>query len=214
MSENDNLKLPFFLSDNEMIQWTGYWHSCRRILITGELNSDSLKKSSLELIKLDYENSEPITIMIESGGGSVVPTHQFEDMMSVLNSPVDIIIMGNCASIAVDLVQMCRRRMILPSARMLVHYIRNEQRWVCDDMDQMEVDIGYFRERMRSTGERRLNLYTKRTGLSRERIRELFRHGEVHQSYFSAEQAIELKLADEIVSDFKLFPRKQSEEKK
>jgi len=214
MAENNKPTLPFFLSDKDMMEWTGYWHAHRRVLISGELNRDSLKKTSLELIKLDYQNTEPITLMIESGGGSVVPTHQLEDTISMLNSPVDALVIGDCASMGVDLVQMCRHRMILPSGRMLVHYIRSDQRWICDDFDQLETDIGYFRTRMKETAERRLALYTQRTGLSSEKIKELFRHGEVHQSYFSANQALQMNLVDEIRTDFKLFPGRQTEEKK
>lgn len=212
MAENDR-KLPFFLDEKEIMKWTGYWHAHRRILVTGELTVESLRKATLELTKLDYESNEPITLMIESGGGAVVPTHQFEDIISALNSPVDALVIGNCASMGVDLVQMCRQRIMMPSARILVHYIRNDQRWVCDDLDQLEKDIEYFRQRMEETAERRLALYTKRTGLSAEKIKELFRHGEVHQSYFSAKQAFEMGLVDKIETDFKLFPRKSSEKK-
>lgn len=115
---------------------------------------------------------------------------------------------------AVDLMQMCRRRLMLPSARILVHYVRNDQRWICDDLDQLDGDIKYFQERMREIAERRLELYQKRTGLTPGKIKDLFRQGEIHQTYFSAKQAVEMNLADEIVTDFKLFPRKQYEEKK
>jgi len=208
MADNDKQKLPFFVSSDEIMQWTGYWHAHRRILVSGEFTGDSLKKTSLELTKLDYENSMPITLMIESGGGSVVPTHQLQDIISVLNSPVDALVIGDCASMAVDLVQMCRRRLMLPSARMLIHYVRNEQRWICDDLEQLDGDIKYFRERMTETAKRRLGLYVKRTGFSPAKIREIFRHGEMHGSYFSAKQALEMHLVDEIVTNFKLFPRK------
>jgi ATP-dependent protease ClpP protease subunit len=213
MADNDKPKLPFFLNESDLAKWTGYWHSHRRILVDGELNAESLKKTSLELIKLDYTNSEPITLMIKSGGGKVVPTHQLEDMFSIINSPVDALVMGDCASMAIDLVQMCRNRKILPSGRVLVHYIRNDQPWIVDDLDQLEIDIELFRKRQREVADRRLALYEKRTGLSRERILELFRHGEVHSSYLSAQQAIESHLVDEIETNFKLFPKKTTEQK-
>ena len=212
MAENN--KRPFFLTDNDIAAWTGYWHSLRRVLISGKLEEEPLRKTSLELLKLDYQNSEPITLMIESGGGDVVSTHQLEDMIATLNSPVDALVIRDCASMAVDLVQMCRKRFILPSARILVHYIRDSQRWICDDPDRLEEDIEYFRDRMRGTAERRLKLYMKRTGLPENKIIELFRQGEVHDIYFSAKQAVELHLADEIKTDFKFFPRKPHEEKK
>lgn len=214
MAEREKPPLPSFVSEKDIYEWTNRWHSLRRILVSGELTTDSLKKTTLELVKLDYASSEPITLMIESSGGSVVPTHQLEDMISILNSPVDALMIGSCASMAVDLMQMCRRRMMLPSARILVHYVRNDQRWICDDLEQLDGDIKYFYQRMVEIAERRLDLYRKRTGLDHDKIKKLFRQGEIHQTYFSAKQAVELNLADEVVTDFKIFPRKQGDEKK
>lgn len=206
--KNGKPELPFFLSEKDVAQMTGYWHASRRVMLSGDLNKESLRNVSLQLAKLDYAKTEPITLMIESGGGDVTPTQQLEDVFSMLNSPVDALVIGNCASMAVDLVQMCRKRLIMPSARMLVHYIRHGQQWICDDLDQLESDIAYFRARTREIAERRLALYERRTSLSRQKLQEIFRQGEVHSVYFSAKQALELNLVDEIVTDFKLFPHK------
>ena len=214
MADNDKQKLPFFLNDQDIAKWTGFWHSQRRVMISGELNGDSINKATQELMKLDYSSNEPITIMVNSGGGLVVPTHQLEDTISMLESPVDAVVLGDCASMAVDLVQMCRKRRMMPSARILVHYVRNDQRWISDDLEQLEVDTTYFRDRMKEMKERRLTLYVKRTGLSPEEISKLFRQGEVHRMFFTAKQAIDMHLADEIVTDFKLFPKKKEVEEK
>ncbi|MES2213290.1 MAG: ATP-dependent Clp protease proteolytic subunit [Patescibacteria group bacterium] len=210
MAENEKQKLPFSIQEKDVAAWTGCWNANRKIMISGELNYESLRKVSLELMKLDYINNEPITLMIDSGGGNVVATHQLEDIISMINSPVDGLIMGDSASMAIDLLQMCRYRRILPSARILVHYIRVDQRWVCDDLERLEIDVEYFLSRQREAGNRRLALYVKRTGYPEERIKELFRHGEVHRSYFSAQQALELKLVDEIAVGFKFFPPRSS----
>jgi ATP-dependent Clp protease protease subunit len=208
MSENNKPNLPFFLKDSEVASWAGRWHAHRRILVSGELTNKSIERTSLELIKLGYMNDdEPITMMIQSVGGTVIPTQQLGDVINFLNCPVDALVIGDCTSMGVDLVQMCRKRLLLPNSRMLVHYVRHGQTWICDDPDQVDGDIAYFRERIREIAENRILLYQRRTGLSRERLGEMFRHGEVHQAYFSARQCIELNLADEIVTDFKLFPK-------
>lgn len=212
MPENDKPSLPFFLKDSDIASWTGRWHSHRRVLVSGELTDESIRKTSLELIKLGFMGDEPITLMIQSGGGTVIPTQQLGDIIKSLNCPVDALVIGDCASMGVDLVQMCRERILLPNSRMLVHYVRHGQTWICDDPERVDGDIAYFRERIRETAENRILLYERRTGLSREKLAEMFRHGEVHRAYFSAKQCIEMNLADEIITDFKLFPK--SEEKK
>ena len=205
---DNEARLPFFVSKEEYAQMVGCWHSIRRVLVSDDLNEEMLTHTRLELLKLDFVNNEPITLIIQSGGGTVIPTYQLEDVIQGLNSPVDALVMGDCASMAVDLLQMCRRRLMLPSARLLIHYIRYRQRWICDDFDQLDIDFKYFRERNEEIAMRRLDLYMKRTGLPREKITEIFRHGEIHEAYFSAQQALKLCLVDEIVTDFKFFPRK------
>jgi ATP-dependent protease ClpP protease subunit len=203
-----------FLSNKEIAGMKGYLHASRRVFVSGTLTEKSLKRATLELIKLDFEKTEPILMLLESAGGDVVATQQFYDAISLMNSPVDVLAIGDCCSMAADLVQVCRRRMLMPGVRMLLHYIRASQPWIADDPARLEVDLNYFRQSMSEIRESRFALYEKRTNLSRERLEELFRHGEVHKAYFSAKQAIELGLADEIVTDFKLFPRKVAEEKK
>lgn len=198
-------KLPFFFSEREFGRMTAELHEQRRILITGELGTDSLKKASIELVKLDLEGSGPITILLESGGGSVVSAHQFEDIVGAVNSPVDIVTIGDCNSMAVDLIQMCRKRMMFPSSRLLLHYVRTRQPWIGDDLELLDTDIKYFRERMAEIRERRFSLYERRTGLSRDKLMEMFRHGEVHEAFLSAKQAVKLRLADEIITNFKFF---------
>lgn len=205
---SDIPQLPFFLNQKEFIGITGYLHGNRRVLISGELNNDSLKKTTLELIKLEYDEVAPILIVIESGGGQMTPSLQFADTISMLNSPIDIVTIGDCTSMAVDIVQMCRKRYMLPSSRLLVHYIRNLQPWIFDDPERLETDIRYFHERLVESREFRFSLYEKRTGLPRTKLEEMFRHGEVHGAYFSAKQAIEHGLADEILTDFKFLPIK------
>lgn len=201
------------MSATDRARMLGSFHAQRRVLISGQLTSKGLALNARELVKLDMQSNDPITILLESGGGDVYPTHQLEDMIQAVNSPVDVIALGDCCSMAVDLMQMCRTRMSLPSSRFLVHYIRHVQKWICDDPERLETDLSYFRERIREIHERRLSLYTKRTGLPVEKILEMFRHGEIHEAKFSAQQAIELRLIDKIVTDFKFFPRKTEDTK-
>ncbi len=102
---------------------------------------------------------------------------------------------------------------MLPSARMLVHYIRHRKAWVADDPELLERDIDFFRKEMLEVRERRFSLYESRTGLSRGRLLEIFRYGEIHGSSFSAQQAVELGFADEVLRNFKLFSKEPVPEK-
>ncbi len=208
MSENKEQRI--LLEESNITTWTKVWHSCRRILVSREITDDSVQKTASELVKISFISDEPITLMIQSGGGSAIPILQLGDVINSLNCPVDAVVIGDCGSMAVDLVQMCRRRIMLPSSRMLIHYIRHGQRWVCDDPEWVAKDIAYFQERITEIAEKRILLYEKRTGLRRETISEIFRHGEMHGAYFSAQQCIKMNLADEIITDFKIFPKEDT----
>lgn len=183
----------------------------RRIPIDGELNIKLIQQATNSLIKLDFDSNKPITLLLSSEGGSYEATMQLGDLIASLNSPVDVVAYGDCASMAVDLIQMCRKRMLLPSTRLLVHYLRMRGRWICDDPEGLEADIALFRRDMAISREKRFSLYRNRTGLTDQKILEMFRYGETHGAHFSAEQAVESKLADEILTDFKLFPGRKYE---
>lgn len=182
-------------------------HKHRCILVGERITDYGLDKAAEGLVRLDAESNEPILLIIKSKGGETFPALQFADVINALNSPVDALMMGDSASAAVDIMQMCRKRLLTPSARILVHYVRLQRLWVLDDAERLKTDIQYFEETSNELLERRYNLYEKRTGHSREKLAEMFRQGEVHQMYFSAHQAVNLKLADSIVSDFKFFPK-------
>ena len=178
----------------------------RRVTLVGRITRESIEKVGEELIKLDTRLHEPITLIIKSDGGEANAALQLLDVIGALNSPVDALAFGDCASMAVDVIQMCRKRMLMPSARLLVHYIRHSRLWIFDDAERFEADLTYFRQQSLELLARRYSLYEKRTGHSREKLAEVFRQGEVHSVYFTAEQAIELKLADGITKEFKFFP--------
>jgi len=210
----DSLKLAFFQPE-EIAKMKGVLHAYRRVMLSGQLNASSIRVASLECLKLELQSNEPITLLLESGGGDVEVSQQFADLISSLNSPVDVVAINDCSSMAVDLMQMCRRRMLLPSTRLLVHYIRYSRKWIGDDPEILDGDLKYFKEELDQSRESRLALYERRTGLSRERLAEIFRYGEVHASYFTAQQAVGFGMADEILTDFKLFPitKKEGEKK-
>lgn len=197
-------EVSLFFREGDDAKMLGNLHAMRRVLLTGDLTEASFQRLRLELIKLELQEKAPITILLESIGGDVVASLQFQDTISMLKSPIDILAIGNCASTAVDVMQMCRKRYMLPNARLLVHYVRHTQRWICDDPAQMEVDLEHFRKGTAEMREQRLALYG-RTGKTRKKITEMFRYGEVHEAYFSATQAIKLGLADKIMKDFKLL---------
>lgn len=179
----------------------------RRILVTGELTDNSVRAVAESLLLLECKNNDPITLIIDSCGGTVIPTQQLGDVISSMRSPVDGIVISDCASMAVDLLQMCRRRMLRPAARVLVHFIRHRPTLVCDDEHRIGDYLKIVAEDMRNIAATRLDLYKRRTGKTAEEIYTMFQRGELHGYFLTAPQAVQMGLADEIVADFKLIPK-------
>jgi ATP-dependent protease ClpP protease subunit len=207
----DSKNLPFFLNEKVIAQWSGRWHAHRRALITGRIDVEMVKKLELQLATLDDEKIAPITLMLHSLGGEADPTQQVQDIIEMLQSPVYGIAIGDNASAAVDILQMCERRLVRPNSRLLVHYARCSRGWVCDDPEYFATDRSWVEESMAALRAQRFALYERRTGLSKEELLLMFRQGEAHGNFFSADQAVKIGLADEIVRDFKLFPRPEEE---
>jgi hypothetical protein len=94
-----------------------------------------------------------------------------------------------------------------------VHYLRSNCLFVVENGEQLKIALELFKGVVESGNERLCALFEKRTKLPREQIMEIFRFGEIHKNFLSATQAVDLGFADEVVSDFKLFPRKKEEQK-
>lgn len=98
--------------------------STRTILLTGTVNDALTRRILQSLLVLEAEDAEkPITLLINSGGGSVTAGFGIYDMIRWLRAPVTCISAGLTASIAtVILLAVPReRRVALPNARLLIH---------------------------------------------------------------------------------------------
>jgi len=72
----------------------------RRILIFGTINEPMASNVIKQLLILDRLSHEPITIMINSGGGSVTDGFAIIDTMNAIVSPVITMIVGAACSMA------------------------------------------------------------------------------------------------------------------
>lgn len=95
----------------------------RTVLVTGTINQEVAEKTMAQLLALDADSSEPITVMISSPGGHVDSGLAIHDCMKFLNSPVRTIGAGWVASIAVPIFFGADKagRYSLPNTRFLLH---------------------------------------------------------------------------------------------
>ena len=95
----------------------------RIILLNGEINDDTANSIVAQLLFLDSENNDDISIYINSPGGSITSGMAIYDTMNIIKSDVSTICIGISASMAAFLLSSGKKgkRYILPNAEVMIH---------------------------------------------------------------------------------------------
>ena len=96
--------------------------SRREVELVGEVNADSVNALIRQLRYLQCEDSEaPITLYINSPGGSVDSGMALYDVMQAVSCPIRTVCVGLAASMAALLFVSGNRRDMLPHSRIMIH---------------------------------------------------------------------------------------------
>ena len=95
----------------------------RTLVISGEINQQLASHVIAQLIALDAESEEPITVFINSQGGHVESGDTIHDVVRFVRAPVRMIGTGWVASAAalIFVAAPRERRFCLPNTRFLLH---------------------------------------------------------------------------------------------
>lgn len=95
----------------------------RIIMVTGEVNSSMASLVTAQLLFLDSESNEPITLYINSPGGSIVDGMAIIDTMNHVKSPVHTVCMGMSASMGAMILSQGEpgHRYALPNSQVMIH---------------------------------------------------------------------------------------------
>lgn len=95
----------------------------RSLLLSGEIDKDSADRLIKDLLVLEGEGNDPVTIFINSPGGDVDAGFAIYDMVRFVSCPVTMVGMGLVASAAslVLLAVPAERRVGLPNSSYLIH---------------------------------------------------------------------------------------------
>ncbi len=95
----------------------------RIILLNGEINDNTANSIVAQLLFLDSENNDDISIYINSPGGSITSGMAIYDTMNIIKSDVSTICIGMSASMAAFLLSSGTKgkRYILPNAEVMIH---------------------------------------------------------------------------------------------
>jgi ATP-dependent Clp protease, protease subunit len=189
---NDKLSKPLkAVEDVKMTQIK--LRNDRVIQLFGEVNEDSAKaivKKIGEMNKSDLllEEKRPITLVINSPGGSVIDGALIVDAMNGSKAPVNTLCIQLCASMAAMIHQYGKQRFVLPHGVLMFHPAAGG---TYGDVDRMASELALFQ---RYVGSMELNA-AKRAKIS---IQEYKNRSGV-QLWLTGEESVKAGFADGVV---------------
>lgn len=162
----------------------------RTLIISGEVNQKLAANVIGQLLAMDSQSSEAITIYINSQGGHVESGDTIHDMVQYVRSPVRMVGTGWVASAgALIYVAVPKdRRYSLPHTRYLLHQPAGGARGSAADVEIEAREILKMRERLN-------RVFAERTGQTVERIEEDTRRN----FWLGASEAVEYGLVGKII---------------
>lgn len=163
----------------------------REVELVGEVDADSVNALIRQLRYLQREDPKaPVTLYINSNGGSVDSGMALYDVMKAVSCPVRTVCVGLAASMAALLFISGAERDMLPHSRLMIH-------------DPLIVQTGGSALRLKAVSD---DLMETRQIIARVIAEHSGRSVEevlaktANDSYFRAEQAVEFGLADHIIT--------------
>jgi ATP-dependent Clp protease protease subunit len=120
----------------------------RVVLLHGPLDDLSVTRASAELMTLDADGDDPVTLRVDSGEGSLALALTLMDVVELMGVPVRALCLGQVGEGAVGVVAVCARRAALPNTRFALRepasgapspvHVRNVAQWAALRADERD----------------------------------------------------------------------------
>ncbi len=139
----------------------------RTVMIFGGIDQKLAERVSAQLLYLDHINHDPIKLIINSPGGHVESGDTIHDLITFIESPVNVIGTGWVASAGTHIFLGApkERRFCLPNTRFLIHQPAGGARGPAVDIAIAANEIIRMRERL-------AKIIAAATGTAIEKVRE------------------------------------------
>ena len=177
----------------------------RIVFMNGEVEENMAQIISAQLLFLDYKDrAKPISLYINSPGGSVHAGLAIYDTMQFIKSPVHTLVMGMAASMGSFIAQAGAKggRLVLPESTTMIHRVSSGTRGTSGTIYEQDLqwkDMEASRNHSIHLNERLTRLYAKHN--SAGKTYEEFLDVMKHDTWLTAQQAVEFGLADRVVED-------------
>lgn len=166
----------------------------RIIILNGEINDQTANVIVAQLLYLDSQNHEDISLYINSPGGSITSGMAIYDTMNFIKSKVSTICIGMAASMAAFLLSSGEKgkRLALPNAEVMIHQ-------PLGGAQGQATEIKIAAERILKLKNKLNKILAKNTGKPLEQIEQ-----DTERDYFlSAKESKNYGLIDKIVENKK-----------
>jgi len=161
----------------------------RIVFVTGEVEDQMASLIVAQLLFLESENSQDISMYINSPGGVITAGMAIHDTMQYIKPKVRTVCVGQAASMGSFL--LCAgepgMRVALPNARIMVHQPSGGARGMASDIEIQAKEILRIRQRMNE-------LYVKYTGQSLSDIEKALDR----DTFLEADEALKFGIVDKV----------------
>lgn len=122
----------------------------RTLLLSGPVDDKMLKEATVRCLAMEQKDGKkPITVFINSPGGSADAGFAIYDLLRFIKPPVITVVNGLCASagILIHLAADKKRRFCLPESRFMIHQPSTMGRGTASDLDITAKEILKLRDR-------------------------------------------------------------------
>ncbi len=163
----------------------------RQIFIFDSIDNYSAQFIVQQLLSLDRESNDEITMFINSGGGYVSAMFAIIDAMNIVKSPVRTVVMGVAASAAAVIAASGTTRLITSNSQFMLHEVSS---FTFGNIQSMQEDL----QQSLNQQEKLINQLAYKTGKTPGEIKTVINKTD---KYFSASDSVMFGLADKVIQD-------------
>lgn len=171
----------------------------RNILISEDIDSSSVKSAINKIMDINYDDDlkeqdykdwirEPIILFINSNGGNAYDSFALADIIKTSKTPVYTVAIGWCMSGGLLIYMAGKKRFIGENATLMFHDVTS---WVHDKTEGIKQEL----EESKRLSKMYCNMITKNSLVKQETLDDYITRKA--EWYISAEEAIDLKIANE-----------------
>jgi len=168
--------------------------TARAVYLEGDITAIKAEEILQDMTWLNARGESPITLYIDSPGGSVGPGLVIYDVIQASRAPIVGIVQQQANSMAACILQACRKRLAYASSILTLHSIIIRR-----SLDELENNFIETLRDAQKNQHRIENIFAGRTQKTLEETKRLFFSSGREGERFIAEKALQENLIDKII---------------